>query len=283
MRDICYNKWNKQKRLLCFEIWESGTFKFCLRKSAKAEASCAFEFLGWGPPVLGELQLMNLFPWNFFYCAFVMYTHPGRVTDVDGVQEGRQREGWGGRGDRKKGRQTGKEEEGRKRREPTCKEKSACWARILNLLSLPDSKSRSLWSTRPGLQRRQSTKGQTSSFLLMSHSKCQTAQWSLNFTWIWTLGTKSSFRFLGERNKLTHILDLSSAFPLLGCRFPNSSPCLPPPCHLGFRSKLMSWWEVPWPSTSKISRYLILFDPLFDSNTYHTSQYFYHPSAAARM
>lgn len=74
---------------MCFEIWESGTFKFCLRKSAKAKASCAFEFLGWGPPVLGALQLMNLFARNFFYCAFVMYAHPGHFTDVCGIEERR--------------------------------------------------------------------------------------------------------------------------------------------------------------------------------------------------
>lgn len=90
MRAICYNKRNKQKRLLCFKIWESGTFKFCLRKSAKAEASCVFEFLGWGPPVPGELQLMNLFPQNFFYCAFVMYTHPGHFADVCGIEKRRE-------------------------------------------------------------------------------------------------------------------------------------------------------------------------------------------------
>lgn len=119
MRDICYNKWNKQKRLLCFEIWESGTFKFCLRKSAKAEASCAFEFLGWGPPVLGELQLMNLFPWNFFYCAFVTYTHPGHFTDDCGMKEGRQREELGEREDIMKGRQAGKKK-GKERKRKWC-------------------------------------------------------------------------------------------------------------------------------------------------------------------
>lgn len=97
---------------MCFEIWESGTFKFCLRKSAKAEASCVFEFLGWGPPVPHELQLMNLFPQNFFYCASVIYTHPRHFTDVCEIKErrkGRSEEG------RKEGQKEGKtrQQEGR--------------------------------------------------------------------------------------------------------------------------------------------------------------------------
>lgn len=148
MRDICYNKWNKQKRLLCFEIWESGTFKFCLRKSAKAEASCAFEFLRWGPPVLGELQLRNPFPWNFFYCAFVMYTHPGHFTDDCEMKEGKQREGLGGREDKtegKRSRQGGGGKGKEKEKELMYEEKRACWARTLNLLFLSDNKS-SPWS-----------------------------------------------------------------------------------------------------------------------------------------
>lgn len=45
-----------------------------------------------------------------------MYVHAGHVTDVCGVKEGRQGEGWGGRVDRKKGRQAGKEEEGKEKK-----------------------------------------------------------------------------------------------------------------------------------------------------------------------
>lgn len=52
---------------------------------------------------------MNLFPQNFSYCAFVMYTHSGHFADVCGIKEGSQGRKEGEREGGKKGRQAGKE------------------------------------------------------------------------------------------------------------------------------------------------------------------------------
>lgn len=145
MRAIYCNKWNKPKRLLWFEIYESGTFKRCLRKSAKAEASCVSEFLRWGPPVLGKLQLMNLFLWNFFYCASVMYTHAGYFTDVRRIKkEGMALRKKTGRGGRREGKPASRKQQRKKKRctlrEKVCAElEYCCW------ISFPPD-NRSLWS-----------------------------------------------------------------------------------------------------------------------------------------
>lgn len=182
MRDICYNKWNKQKRLLYFEIWESETFKLCLRKSAKAKASCLFEFLGWGPPVLGELQLMNLSPQNFlFFCAFIMYTQPGHFTDVCGVKERRQA---GGRGERREDKPARRGGKGKDVWEKEC---MLSYKAIVELSVAGDN----FEASSPWPQRRESTKRQNFSFLSKSYSKCQTPQWSLNFTWVYSHTTLS--------------------------------------------------------------------------------------------
>lgn len=153
--------------------------------------------------------------------------------------EGRQGEGWGGRVDRKKGRQAGKEEEGKEKKPCVRKRAPAELGYSISYFCLIAGGGH-FDTSRPGLQRRQSTKGQTSSFLLMSHSKCQTTQSSLNFTWMWALCTKSSFRFLGQRNKLIYVLDPLLQLFLCLVLFPQFLTHLPPSCHLGFRSKVIS-------------------------------------------
>lgn len=138
MTDICYNKWSKQKRLLCFEIWNLELLNSASENQPKLKQAVRLNSLD-GPPALGELQLMNLFPWNFFIVP-LSCTYTTDLTDVCGIKEERQvREGEGEREGRKEGgdklaKQAGK----RKKKWHIYKENSAWWARtlLLNLLFL---------------------------------------------------------------------------------------------------------------------------------------------------